>query len=390
MSRIVWFHPRPWGPAQGGGDLRTWGLLAGALSRGHEVLFVVPEGHRGMPPLPGGTLLAFEEPGRIGLAMAKVVSRHPLRSPRLRARQRGRCREEIARFRPDVAVVSEVMAWPIAHAVLPPGVPLIYDCQNIESELFGALRDEATTRFDRVTLTVDAQRVARAERELLARASAVLAVSDLDASVLEARVGPGVVTVVPSSVPDPGATVSPADNPPLVLFVGTLDYSPNTAAVDELIDLVLPCIRRSVPDARLRIVGRRAPVLMRRKAEATEWVELVEDAADLRVHYAGSRCVVLPIRAGGGTKLKVFEALSYGAPLVATPEAIAGIPLRDGVEVLVAQGAEGLADLAAGVLQDDAVAARLGAAGRLAFTDRLSWGSGPVERLDAVLRDLAP
>jgi glycosyltransferase involved in cell wall biosynthesis len=389
MTRVLWFHPRPWGPAQGGGDLRTWGLLAGAAARGHEILLVVPAGDDAPPPFAGGTLLTFRQPVGPRLAAAKAFSRHPLRSPRIGRRERPRVVSEIAEFEPEVAVVSEVMAWPIASGLLPGGVPVVYDCANLESDLFRALREDAAALGDKVTFAVDARRVARGEKELLRRASAVLAVSELDASALAPRVGPGIVSVVPSSVPDPGRIARPADNAPVVLFVGTLDYSPNTLAIEELMGAVLPLIRERVPDARLQIVGRRAPTSMRRHAEQLDWVDLVEDVPDLGPHYLDARCVVTPIRSGGGTKLKVYEALAYGAPLVATAEAAAGIPLQDGTEVLIGDSVESLADRAVRVLTDARLASSLGAAGRLAFTQRLSWDSGPVQRLDEVLRKVA-
>lgn len=385
MSRVVWFHPRPWGPPQGGGDLRTQGLVTCAVAAGHQVLMVVPEGDAKAQT--GVSVATYAGPRGAGLAMAKVLSGHPLRSPRATRAERSALAARISDFAPDVAVVSEVMGWSVACGLVPPRLPLVYDSQNLEGPLFRRLARDARGVLDRVTLAVDARRVASEEDGLLTRADRVLAVSaqDRDAFLIKR---PGLqVVVAPSSVPTPPDPAVPAAAGPLVLFVGTLDYGPNVAAVLELAETILPEVRRTVA-ARLRVVGRRAVPAIRDLAGRHTWLELVEDAPDLARHYRSARCVVLPIRSGGGTKLKAYEALSWGVPVVSTPEAVAGIDLVVG-DVLLASAPDELAAHATSVLADDRVAAELGARARATFLARLSWETATCDPLDRVLRGLA-
>lgn len=388
MSRILWFHPRPWGPPQGGGDLRTQGLVQCALRTGHEVAMIAPSA-TGHHPVPTGLrLIGFPGPGAMRLPLAKALSVHPLRSPRLTATDRRALRRDIESFAPEVAIVSEVMSWSIAHALLPDGISTVYDAANVESVLFRGLAAQAAG-LDRITFGVDAWRVARAEKALLDRADVVVAVSVQEREAL-AEMAPGVrVEVVPSSVETPPRQWTRSNSGPTVLFVGTLDYPPNVDAVAELVATVLPTLRRTVPRARLVIVGRKPTPAVRELTRTSPGVELHENVPDLEPFYLGARCAVLPIRTGGGTKLKVYEALSYGIPVVATPSALSGVPVAQGSEALVAEKAEALADLAARLFEDDDLAAELGRAGRLAFDSRLSWKRAAQQPLDRVIRELA-
>jgi glycosyltransferase involved in cell wall biosynthesis len=319
-------------------------------------------------------------------ATAKMASRWPLRSPRVGTRGLDVARRAVAAFAPHVAVVSEVHAAGLAAALLP-DVPWVYDAHNVESELYAAMRRAAASPLDRVTFAVDERRVAATERRLLTRADRVVAVSEGDADGLRHLVPGARIAVVPSSVPTPTWVVEPAANGPVVLFIGSLDYPPNTEAVDLLVGAVLPAVRAEVPDARLVVAGRRPPARMRARLAALGWATLQEDLPDLDPLYAAARCTVLPIRSGSGSRLKVYEALAHGLPVIATPEAIAGVSVSPGHDAAVAAHPADLARACVRILTDDAEAARLGEAGRETFVQRLSWDVVG-ERLADVLGDL--
>lgn len=324
--------------------------------------------------------------GVFGIA-AKAVSRFPLRTPRPTASAVRRARAELERFRPDVSVVSDVLAWSLASRLLP-AKPWIYDAHNVETALYRSFRDSASSIGNRVTFAIDYRRVAANERQALTLASALVAVSEEDANGLGAIARVPRSVVVPSSVPLPEHPCKPAEAAPVVLFVGSLDYPPNVAALEELVTAVMPAVRARRADARLVVVGRRPPRLVRGLLSESSWSELREDVADLGPSYRAARCVILPIRSGGGSRLKVFEALSYGLPLVATSMAIMGVPLTPGEDVLVASKPEDLARAAVRLIDDNDEAERLGAAGRETFITSLSW-SRVSEPLIALLDELA-
>lgn len=369
-SKVLWFHPRPLFPARGGGDRRTLGLISAALLQGHEILLVQPEGDLADCP-PGLRVVSL--PMRAGLprAVAKIVSRHPLRSARVTARGLRSARREIQTFGPDVAVVGEVFSWCFASRLLPE-VPWIYDAHNVESELFRSFAKRAQSLVDRATFTVDRRRVTVAEERLLTAANAVTAVSAEDAQGLREIRSQTRVVEVPSSVPTPGNVSSPGGAAPIVMFVGSLDFPPNVDALNELVTQIMPIVRRSCVAARLLVVGHHPSRRLRDLLASERWIEFREDLSDLTEAYLHARVTVLPLRTGSGTRVKVYEALSFGLPIVATPKAVSGLAGAGDV-ALVESDESDLAEAAIKVLTDDLLAERLGSAGRQLFLDELAW-----------------
>lgn len=372
-------------PLDHGGNIRTHGLVSLAAGAGHEILLVIPAGGAAVS-IAGVTVVELTSRSGPGRSVAKILSRHPLRSPRVRRRSLRSARQVVRGFAPEIAVVSESMAWSLASLIVPRDIPLVYDAHNAEAVLFRSLREQADSFLSRITLAVDARRVALGENELIARSAAVLAVSLADARYFSRA--PAQVHLVPSSVPTPevdgGEAVQPA-----CLFVGTLDYPPNRAAAEELVGAVWPLVRAQVPQATLEVVGRRAPTELRSLVASTPGVTLREDIADLGPTYRAVRCVVLPIRSGGGSRLKVYEALAYGVPVVATPGAVSG-GLEEAPGIRLADSSEDLAAHAVVVLQNDGVARALAVEGRRFFLEHLTWEGVPRVALLAALASLAP
>lgn len=240
----------------------------------------------------------------------------------------------------------------------------VLDVDNVPSADLRGRADASDGALRRAWLRVQAVTLARAERARADLYDAVTVTSDEERE----RLGPvrPPVLVVPNAVPEvPAAPV--AAGGPLALFVGSLHYGPNVEAVRWLAAEVVPELRRLAPQAAVRVVGR-GPVPEVREACAAAGVELVADAPSLREHYDAARVVLAPLRTGGGTgRIKVLEALAHGAPLVATPQAVEGLDLEAGREVLVAPDGAGLAAHAARLLADPEAAAALGRAGRDAW-----------------------
>lgn len=226
---------------------------------------------------------------------------------------------------------------------------------------------------------------AREERSRAALHDLVTVTSEAELARLGAVAPP--VRVLPNTV----AAVAPAPvaaSAPQALFVGSLGYLPNVDAVRWLTESIVPRLRALVPGAAVRVVGRDPG------ADVREWclqagVELVADAPSLEPHYHAARVMLAPLRSGGGTRIKVLEALAYGVPVVATPQAVEGLGLTHGVDVQVAAGAETIALEAAALLRDPAAAARIGAVGREAWA--LRHGPDGTRRLiAAIVSDLIP
>jgi glycosyltransferase involved in cell wall biosynthesis len=259
----------------------------------------------------------------------------------------------------------------------PPGAPppaVLIDAHNVEYDLArqqGArsagpvrwLHHAANTRKlerDEVRAWRSADGVAFTSPDDLARARA--AVPSLRAAVIPN----GVDTAQFSPRPD-----LPRPDGRTVVFFGTMNYFPNADGIRWLLDDIWPGLARRHPRARLKLIGSHPlPDVVARQGPRVEVAGLVED---LPRHLAEAAVVVVPLRVGGGTRLKILEALSMGKPVVSTTIGAEGIAARAGEHLLIADEPGAFADAVGRVLDDPALAERLGAAGRGLAERAYSW-----------------
>jgi glycosyltransferase involved in cell wall biosynthesis len=156
------------------------------------------------------------------------------------------------------------------------------------------------------------------------------------------------------------------------LFTGALSFPPNAAAARFLASEILPRVRGAVPDARLMIAGR-SPRADVRALAGEPGVSVHSDVPDLRPYLSAAGVFACAMTTGTGIKNKLLEAMACAAPVVATSRACQGLAVRDGVELLIADGAAAFAAAVQRVLTDAALAARLGAAGREYVVAQHSW-----------------
>jgi glycosyltransferase involved in cell wall biosynthesis len=160
---------------------------------------------------------------------------------------------------------------------------------------------------------------------------------------------------LPASLPPP-----PVGSPAALLFIGALGYFPNQEAVRFLLDEVLPRLQGGSPSsAHLLLAGAGAPPRLRIRLRHTPDVTWVRAPRSVEPLYARSAVALAPIRAGGGTRLKVLEAFAQGRPLVATAAAVAGHDVQPGVHYLRAEAADEWATAIRALLEQPALAARL-------------------------------
>jgi glycosyltransferase involved in cell wall biosynthesis len=270
---------------------------------------------------------------------------------------------------------------PIANGA---GAPLVLDAHNVERDVLRGLARADPRPLHRVRWRWEARKTERLERSVVAAAAAVCATSPDDAAVLE-ELGARRIVLVPNGVDCAEVPHSrPASGCGLV-YVGHYGYRPNLLAAGELVDEILPRVRASVPEAAVTLVGREAT--RRLESKAGEAVRLAGDVPDVLPHLRSARALVLPLRSGSGTRLKVLEALAAGVPVVSTALGVAGLGLRDGVEVLLGETPGELAAQTVRVLSDDELATRLSEDGRRLVEARYDWSvvARPLVELHASL-----
>ncbi|PKO23605.1 MAG: glycosyl transferase family 1 [Chloroflexi bacterium HGW-Chloroflexi-1] len=221
------------------------------------------------------------------------------------------------------------------------------------------------------------QKLAHYERRICRAADGVAAVSEADRAALQA-LAPGLhVTVVPNGVDldfyRPGVV------PPLpglganaLVFTGKMDYRPNVDAVLWFTDAVLPRILAQIPDAHFYVVGQQPHARLAHLAGHPA-VTLTGRVPDVRPYIAGAGVFVVPLRIGGGTRLKVLEAMAMGQALVSTRLGCDGFTFEDGREVRFADDPAAFADAVSGLLRDRGRAAHLGRAARAYVEAYFGW-----------------
>ena len=220
------------------------------------------------------------------------------------------------------------------------------------------------TRRKRLLTRLDAAATRRSEYALCRRHDLVVVTSESEAVDLR-RHHPR-VEVVPNTTPDRGTLVKPFSERFEVLFVGTLDTTPNIEGVQFLCRQVVPLLREKVPGVAVRVVGRApSPEVERACLEAA--VTLTPNAPALEPHYEAARCVVAPLWTGGGSRIKLLEAMAFGSSVVATNVAMDGLALKPGDSALLAETADEFAAAIERCFREPGLCERLGSEARRAY-----------------------
>jgi glycosyltransferase involved in cell wall biosynthesis len=282
----------------------------------------------------------------------------------------------------DVVWFSHAHTW-LALADSVPG-PHVVDLDNLDSELLrhrrrmlwrsrpadarGRVRVLAQVAAD----TLDIRRWRRIERRILERAHAVVVCSRLDRDRLAA---PN-VHVVPNAyeaAPDGGApdhqSGSEVPAAPVLLMVGLLTYEPNRDAAAFFAAQVLPRIRAAHPAVEFRVVGRydeENVVALR----GVPGVSVAGEVPDVTAELRRASVVVVPVRFGGGTRIKILEAFAHGVPVVSTTVGAEGLEVEDGRHVLLADHPDDLARACLRLLDDPVLGSELAAGGRALWETR--------------------
>jgi glycosyltransferase involved in cell wall biosynthesis len=259
----------------------------------------------------------------------------------------------------------------------PPGErlpPLVVDSHNIDYELARQYARVGNSLARRLYAGANWRKLRREELRTYGDADGVYLCSAADERRLLQQV-PGVRTAVIPNAADveyyqPRPTDPPRDGR-TVIFFGVLSYVPNVDGVTHFVQDVWPRIAAAHPDARLKIVGGRPPPSL--QALAGPRVELTGFVPDLRPHLAAAAAVVVPLRLGGGTRLKIVEGMAMGKAIVSTTLGAEGIEALPGRDLLVEDQPAAFADAVNHLLADPDLAARIGQSARRLAVQRYSW-----------------
>lgn len=348
--KILWVKADKLLPVQNGGNIRTYHVLRYLSSR-HQLTFYSYYGGKADPAyerelqaqLPGAIAVCTRKSELSGVARGIDYLTHLGAEPPY----------AVSRFA-DIGVQKQIRPWFreqrfdvavcdfLDAAINFPGrlnVPSVLFQHNVESEIWRRHAETASNPVKKALYRMEFKKMLRYERNAVRKFQHVIAVSENDRSLMMRWVDGDRVTVVPTGVdlshyrPDP-TSPEPA---PLITFIGAMDWEPNVDGVEYFCSEVWPTIKTEVPTARFRIVGRN-PV-RRVQKWASESIEVTGKVPSVVEHLQQSAAVIVPLRIGGGTRLKIYEAMATAKAVVSTTIGAEGLDVHSGRDIILADDA---------------------------------------------------
>ncbi len=285
----------------------------------------------------------------------------------------------------DVIQLESVL---LTQYEMPAGPAVILDEHNVEYDLFRRLSQGERSIPRRAYNGIEHARVRRFEQAAWNRVDGCLVASGRELAIVREH-APGTAAVaVPNGVDL--EYFQPSERPvdlQTAVFNGVLEYRPNLDAALYLVEEIWPLVVEDCPHARLTLVGRGPLAALRRLSRPG--VVVAGEVPDVRPHLERAAVVAVPIRMGGGTRLKVVEGLALGKAIVSTTVGCEGIAVADGTDLLIADDARGFADRIIDLFTSETLRRSLGINGRALVEREYSWELAG-ERIGGLLERLAP
>jgi polysaccharide biosynthesis protein PslH len=214
----------------------------------------------------------------------------------------------------------------------------------------------------------------RAERAYLKQADHVIAVSAADARIFSQFLEPSKITVIPTGVDTEFFQARPGEEVPnSLVFTGSMDWLPNEDGIFYFAERILPRIRQQIPEARLCVVGRKPSRRLRKLSAEQPHITITDWVEDVRPYLARGTACIVPLRVGGGTRLKIFEAMAMGKAVVSTTVGAEGLPVDNRENVLIADGEEDFSRGCIELLSNSALRNQIGSAARRLVCAHYGW-----------------
>ena len=382
--RVVWIKVGGLWPLNTGGRLRTFEILS-SLSADHEVVLLTTHGpdddpqalRRHLPRLNRVVSVPYVVPkqGSASFKAALVrswLSREPVDLWRWRVPEIRRQAEQLLASESWDAVVADFL---VAGANVPAdaGVPIVFFEHNVEHQIWRRLASVERNWWKRLALEMEWRKMRRRESAMMQRAAVTVAVSEIDRRKLLDDLPGAAVEVVPTGVDT--TYFRPTDRPTVprrLVFSGSMDWYPNEDGILDFAAHVWPRLRRAFPDISLTVVGRR-PSARLLEAGRTHGITVTGTVPDVRPYIDEAEIYIVPLRVGGGTRLKIFEALAMQKPVISTTIGAEGLGLTDRLHYLAADSHDAFFTAIEQLLHDAPMRAELAAAGRALVVSQYSW-----------------
>lgn len=387
--RLLWLKTNLLHPVDTGGKIRTYYMLR-ELKQRHHVTYLALDDGTASPDAADRAAeychdlirVPHRTSSKFSLRFFAELARN-LGSPLPYAVEKYRSSEfgiQIAREQLKADVVVCDFLFPSVNVQEPLLRPSVLFQHNVEAVIWRRHAETQRNRLLRGLFLAQWRRMREFELAACQQYDAIVAVSPQDRAVIEGDYGAPLVRDIPTGVDTeyfrPSGSVEP--DPCHLVFTGSMDWLPNDDAMRYFARTIFPKIRAAIPQASLTIVGRNPfPGLTALTRECPS-IQVTGQVADVRPYMERAAVYVIPLRIGGGTRLKVFEAMAMGKSIVSTSIGVEGLPIANGTDALIADEPDAFADAVIRLLRDRAFARRLGdaAAGKV----RTQFGWAPVAR----------
>jgi glycosyltransferase involved in cell wall biosynthesis len=361
--KVLWVKANKLLPVHSGGDIRSYNI-ARQLARRHELTFL--SYYDGRPDQDYERQLAEHFPGAVSVCVRKTGASSVARGANYLVHLTSSLPYAVGRFgsaevrqklsgwfqqrRFDIAICDFLDAAVNFPRELT--IPSVLFQHNVESEIWRRHASTESNPLKRQMYAVEFRKMLRYERAAVRKFHHVIAVSEHDRSLMETWVEGSRITVVPTGVDlekyRPDFSIRPAA--PLVVFVGAMDWEPNVDAMEYFCQQIWPLVLARSCEAKLRIVGRNPGDRIRRLT--SDSVQITGRVDSVAEHLHDASVVVVPLRIGGGTRLKIYEAMAVGKAVVSTSLGAEGLDVHHGRDIILADHPASFAEATLNFLKD--------------------------------------
>ena len=383
--KILWIKSELLHPLDKGGKIRTFQMLKHLMTE-HLITylsFVRPDEsgdtfEKAADYCDRLVTVPWREPQRSGRQfysdlLLSLSSRLPYAIWKYRSQQMQRAIEKELDEQDYDVLVSDFLVASINLPAISTCASILFQ-HNVESTIWQRHFETETNPIKRAFLRDQWRRMSRYECDSCRRFDAVVSVSEIDSERMRSGFGLSRVYDVPTGVDT--AYFSPrqsSSNPFELVFTGSMDWAPNDDAIQYFVNQILPIVSRSIPECTLTVVGRNPSHGLVQLGLSNPQIRILGRVDDVRDYISRAAVYVVPIRIGGGTRLKIFEAMAMAKPVVSTSVGAEGLPIFHGRELLIADDPQNFAEAIVRLLREPECATALGEAARSLVCEKFGW-----------------
>jgi len=383
--RILWLKTELLHPVDKGGRIRTYNMLR-ELKRDHQITYLA---------LDDGTADAKQRELAIEYCHELICVPHqttPKFSPGfyvelltnlasdlpyfMKKYESGAMRREVERLLKDRTFEVMVCDFLQPSVNVPAGasVTTVLFQHNVEAMIWKRHYELQSNPLKRLYLYHQWRKTWRYERTACRRFDVVVAVSVTDEEQMRNEYGLERTAAVPTGVDINYFSSSGIPSEKYnVVFTGSMDWLPNEDAMQYFIREIMPLVRKEIPELTLTVVGRNPYATLVELSKRDTRIVVTGRVDDVRPYIEQASVYVVPIRIGGGTRLKIYEAMAMGKPVLSTTVGAEGLPVKNNEEVMLADSAEDFAAALTRLLRDEKAARELGGRGAKVVREKFGW-----------------